>query len=173
MSDFMEILKYVLPSLVVLVAVLYLSAKYFASEQRKLRHQEVLNNQNMITPLRLQAYERVVIFLERISPENLIMRVNKQGYSCKKLQTEMLNTIRSEYEHNLSQQIYVSHAAWEMTKSARGQTIQLINITAGKLQQDAPSIQLSKAILESVLAQDKEACTEAIRAIKKEISQLF
>lgn len=173
MSDFTEILKYVLPSLVVLIAVLYLAAKYFDAEQRKLRHQEVLNNQNMITPLRLQAYERTVIFLERISPESLIMRVNKPGYTCQQLQTEMLNTIRSEYEHNLSQQIYVSNAAWEMTKSARAQTIQLINMTASKLKQDSPAIQLSKALLESVMGQEKEICADAIRAIKKEISQLF
>jgi len=173
MSTVLEILKYLLPSLVVLIAVLYLASHYFAAEQRKLRHQEVLNNQNMITPLRLQAYERVVIFLERISPESLIVRVNKPGFTCQQLQTEMLSAIRSEYEHNLSQQIYVSNAAWEMTRSARAQTIQLINITAGKLEQDAPSIQLSKAILESVMAQQKEICAEAIRMIKKEIGELF
>ncbi len=100
----------------------------------------------MITPLRLQAYERAILFLERISPENLIMRVNKSGFTCQQLQSELMQTIRSEFEHNLSQQIYISHGAWEMLKIARGRTIQLINSLAEKIPKDSPSINLSKAI---------------------------
>ncbi len=173
MSEILEILKYLLPSLVVFFTVYYLVRKYFESEGKKLQHQRILNNQNLITPLRLQAYERIVIFLERIAPESLIMRVNKPGYTCKQLQTEMLNTIRSEFEHNLSQQIYISPTAWEMLKAARAQTIQLINSTADKVNNDSPSINLSKAILEKLVESEKEPCANAIKMIKKEIGELF
>ncbi|MBN1159519.1 MAG: hypothetical protein JXA61_09075 [Bacteroidales bacterium] len=173
MPEILEILKYLLPSLVVFITTWYLVRKYFESERSRQKQQQILNNQNMITPLRLQAYERIIIFLERIAPESLIMRVNKSGYTCQHLQTEMLDTIRSEFEHNLSQQIYVSHAAWEMVKAARATTIQLINNTAGKVQKESPSINLSKAILESLVESEKEPCADALRMIKKEIGQLF
>jgi len=173
MNTVLEILKYVLPALVVFATTFYMVRKYFEGEEKKRRHQLFLNNQNMITPLRLQAYERTILFLERISPENLIMRVNKSGFTCQQLQAEMLQSIRSEFEHNLSQQIYISHGAWEMLKIARGRTIQLINIMAEKVGKDVPSINLSKAILESMVDEEKIPAADAIAFIKKEIAQLF
>jgi hypothetical protein len=115
----------------------------------------------------------MILFLERISPESLILRINRPGNTCQQLQTELINAIRSEFEHNLSQQIYVSPGAWEMLKIARGRTIQLINMVAEKLPKDSPSINLSKAILESIVDQEKAPATDAIAFIKKEISQMF
>lgn len=173
MNDILEILKYLLPSLVVFATTVVLAQKYFRKEEDARRQQAVLANQQLITPLRLQAYERAILFLERISPESLIMRVNKTGFTCQQLQAELLQAIRSEYEHNLSQQIYVSHGAWEMLKIARGRTIQLINSKADKLQKSAPSLELSKAILESMVDEEKTPTTDAIAFIKKEISQIF
>jgi len=173
METILEILKYLLPSLVVLTTTIYLVKKYFDAEERKRKHQLFLNNQNMITPLRLQAYERAILFLERISPEHLIMRVNRPGLTCQQLQSELMQTIRSEFEHNLSQQIYISHGAWEMLKIARGRIIQLINSMAEKVQKDSPAINLSKAILESIVDQEKVPTADAIAFIKKEIGQLF
>ena len=173
MNTVLEILKYVLPSVVVFATTCYMVKKYFDGEEKKRHHQAFLNNQNMITPLRLQAYERTILFLERISPENLIMRVNQPGFTVQQLQSELLQSIRSEFEHNLSQQIYVSHGAWEMLKIARGRTIQLINSMAEKVPKDSPSINLSKAILESMVDQEKTPTADAIAFIKKEIGQLF
>jgi len=173
MEKALEILKYVLPALIVFITTFYMVKKYFDGEEHKRRQQQMLNNQQMITPLRLQAYERTILFLERISPENLIMRVNKPGYTCQQLQAELLQAIRSEYEHNLSQQIYISHGAWEMLKIARGRTIQLINTLAGKMPNDAPSINLSKAILESMVDEEKTPAADAIAFIKNEIGQMF
>jgi len=173
MDTLLDIFKYLLPALVVFATTFYMVKKYFDDEEKKRRHQLFLNNQNMITPLRLQAYERTILFLERISPENMIMRVNKPGFTCQQLQSELIQSIRSEFEHNLSQQIYISHGAWEMLKNARGRTIQLINSMAEKVQKDAPSINLSKAILESIVDQEKTPAADAIAFIKKEIGQLF
>jgi len=173
MNQALEILKYMLPALVVFATTFYMVRKYFNDEEQKRKQQFFANNRNLTAPLRLQAYERLILFLERISPESLIIRVNKAGYTCQQLQSELTNTIRSEFEHNLSQQLYVSAGAWEMLKIARGRTIQLINMTAEKVQKDSPSINLSKAILESIVDQERAPATDAINFIKKEFSQIF
>lgn len=173
MDTVLEILKYVLPSLVLFGTIIIIVHKYFKNEEKSRRLQTVLANQQLITPLRLQAYERAILFLERISPESLIMRVNKPGLTSHQLHTELIQSIRSEYEHNLSQQVYLSHGAWEMLKIARGRTIQLINSRAEKIPKDSPSIVLSKTILESMVDEEKAPTTDAIVFIKKEISQLF
>ena len=173
MDTALEILKYLLPALVVFATTFYLVKKYFEDEDKKRKQQLFINNQGTIMPLRLQAYERMILFLERISPESLIIRVNRSGYTCQQLQAELMNAIRGEFEHNLSQQLYVSPGAWEMLKIARGRTIQLINMMAEKIQKDSPSINLSKAILESIVDQEKVPTADALNFIKKEFSELF
>lgn len=173
MEDVLEMLKYTLPSLIVFLTGYYFLKKYFENESKKRTHQTLLKNQDVITPLRLQAYERIIIYLERISPESIILRVNKPGYTCKQLQTELLNTIRIEWEHNLSQQLYVTQKSWEVVRNAKSNIIQLINITAGKVKEDSPSLNLSKAILSSVMDQEKIYATEAIKFIKEEMKRMF
>lgn len=173
MDDILEILKYLLPSFVVFATTIILVHKYFRNEEKARHQQAYLANQQLITPLRLQAYERAILFLERISPESMIIRTNKPGLTSNQLHNELIQSIRSEYEHNLSQQVYLSHGAWEMLKIARGRTIQLINSRAEKVPKDSPSIVLSKAILESMVDEEKAPTTDAIFFIKKEISQLF
>jgi hypothetical protein len=173
MDNALDLFRYLLPALVVFATTYYLVHKYFDGEEKKRKQQLFLNNQNLITPLRLQAYERMILFLERISPESLIVRVNKPGYTCQQLQSELLNAIRTEFEHNLSQQLYVTPGAWEMLKNARGRTIQLINLMAEKVQKDSPSINLSRAILETIVDQEKIPAADAINFIKKEFGQLF
>jgi hypothetical protein len=173
MNEITEILKYVLPSVIVFLTTFYLVRAYFRSEDKKLRHSLMVNNQNMITPLRLQAYERIIILLERMSFESLIMRTNKQSYNCQQLHTELLNNIRSEFDHNLSQQIYISQPAWEVVKSARIKTIQQINLVYQKTDKTSPSVNLSKALLENLMDADKEPSSDAINLIKKEVKELF
>jgi hypothetical protein len=172
-NGFIEVLKYLLPSLVVFLTTWYLVSGYFKSEDAKRKQQLAMNNQNIITPLRLQAYERIILYLERINPESLVMRLSKPGLTSQQLQNELLTTIRAEYEHNLAQQIYISNQAWERLKNARNGTIQLINVTAESLKKDEPSINLSKAILEKVMKEEKNPASEAIVYIKKEIHSLF
>lgn len=173
MEDILEILKYTLPSLIVFLTVYYVLRKYFENEARKRIHQTILKNHDVITPLKLQAYERIIIYLERISPESLILRVNKQGFTCKQLQAEMLTTIRIEWEHNLSQQLYVTQKSWEIVKNAKSNIIQLINVAADKVKADSPSLNLSKAILSSIIDQEKIHTTDAIKYIKEEMNQMF
>ena len=173
MKDILEILKYILPSLIVFLTVFYFLKKYFENEDKKIKRQMLLKNQDILTPLRLQAYERIILFLERISPENLILRVNKPGTTSKELQTELLNTIRIEWDHNLSQQLYISHNSWEVVKNARMNVIQLINIAADKVKGDSQSINLSKEILSSLMTQEKINTGDAIKFLKDEMNRIF
>jgi len=172
-TGILEVLKYILPSLIVFFTTWYLVSGYFKSEDTKRAQQLAQNNQNLITPLRLQAYERIILYLERINPESLVMRLSKPGLNSQQLQNELLTTIRAEYEHNLTQQIYISNQSWEMLKNARNATIQLINATAERLKKDEPSINLSKAILEKMMTEEKNPASDAIAFIKKEINRLF
>ena len=80
------------------------------------------DERKVITPIRLQAYERSTLFLERISPEALIPRVHKNGMSARQLQQEMLNDVRREFDHNLSQQMYMSDQVWMVIKKAKEET---------------------------------------------------
>lgn len=173
MEDIIDILKYTLPSLVVFLTVYYFLKKYFENEEKKRNQQIILKNQDVITPLKLQAYERIILYLERISPENLLVRTNKSGYSSKQLQAELLNSIRTEWEHNLSQQLYLSHKAWEVVINTKVNIIKHINIISAKVKGDSPSMNLSKAILESLMDQEKVLTRDAIIFLKEEMNKLF
>lgn len=173
MSEILEILKYTLPSLVVFLASYLILKKFLDKEERKLRYEFSLRNEQFTIPIRLQAYERIILFLERISPESLIVRVNQNGMTSKQLQSKLLSAIRSEYEHNMSQQVYVSPAAWSVVKSARSNLIKIINVSAGSVDPESPSMNLSKVILENIMEAEESPVDTAIDHVKKEVRELF
>jgi 16S rRNA C1402 (ribose-2'-O) methylase RsmI len=155
-------------------ATAYFTVKNFLDNESKKRMSDLRQaNQNLVTPIRLQAYERVVLFLERISPNSLVMRTHKNGMSGLLLQSELIKTIRSEYEHNLSQQIYMSNNAWQMVTTAKEEIIKLINISATKVPETATGLELAQMIL-GITGQIQKLPTQvAVEYIKKEISQNF
>jgi hypothetical protein len=170
---FLEILKYTIPALVVFITVFSIVHSYFHDQEKKRQYKAMLKNKELITPVRLQAYERILLFLERISPDSLIMRISEPGMSCKQLHTELLSSIRAEFEHNISQQLYVSAEAWEFVKNARANTIKMINLAAEKIPSNAPYMQLSASILELSVQEEKTPTGLAIEYIKKEVQKLF
>lgn len=171
--EILEILKYTLPAVIVFLTAYFLIRVLIRNDQEKRKHEIILQNQKTITPIRLQAYERIILFLERISIESLIMRTSKQGMTGKKLQTTLLNTIRAEFEHNLSQQIYMTPAAWEVIKNARSNTIKIINSSADHVKPGAPAMEFSRYVLEAVMKMEKEPTQIAIEYLKKEVSSFF
>jgi hypothetical protein len=173
MYELFEILKYTLPSIIVFLTA-YLSFKSFIKKESQIKKYELmLNNQKYIAGIKLQAYERCILLLERISPESLLKRVHKKGMTCNNLQNIMLSTIRNEFEHNYSQQLYISNDAWQMIIKAKENTIKIINTISAKCKQDDPAINLSKAILESVMYMDKKPVAPAVEFLKKEVKALF
>ncbi len=173
MEALLENLKYTIPAIVVLATAWLLLAKFFKNEEQKRRYELHLKNKSHINPLRLQAYERIVLLLERISPESLLVRNNASNLTNQDLQSILLTEIRSEFEHNLAQQIYISSHAWEITKTAKESIIKLINISSGSVKPDGPSIELSKVILENYVKTEMSPITAAIEFQKKEVRQLF
>ena len=150
METVKDIILVSIPALLVLIASYSVIRQAFKNEQDKRRNELALANSKTITPVRLQAYERLTLFLERISIESLIMRTNKTGMDTKALQSAMLSTIRAEFDHNLSQQIYVSPQAWEVLKNAKTNTIKLINTSSEKLPPKSSGTDFSRYLLEAL-----------------------
>jgi len=168
-----EILKISIPSLVVFFTAFFVLKTVLQKENENRRLQIVLQNQKIITPLRLQAYERVILFLERISPNSVIMRLQTPNMTVQQLHKEMLIIIRSEFEHNLSQQIYLSVDAWEQIRNAKEKTIKLLNICLEGIDQNENAIKYSQAIFEKLIEIEKSPTQEAIDFLKNEIKQLY
>lgn len=128
---------------------------------------------NTALPLQLQAYERIVMFVERITPQNLISRVYQPGLTAADMQIGLIQTIKAEFEHNISQQIYVSPEAWEAVKTVKEQVTSVIIQVAGKLPQDAPGMALNKNILEIFLQGGESPADIAARIINAEAKKLM
>lgn len=174
MDIFFEILKLLIPAGIVFITTYFVMKGFFENDQRKREYELRKGNQATISPLRLQAYERIVILLERMNPNTLVVRVNKNGMTAQQLHLELIKAIKSEYEHNLSQQIYMSAGAWELVKNAKEEIIKLINITSTKVAHDQPSNDLAMMILNISSNLGKKLPSDmAIEYIKKEINQIF
>ena len=168
-----EILKCTLPALFVFLAVYLVMSKMIKSEQLRQQAERALNNQKYITPVRLQAYERMVLLMERISPQSLIMRTQRQNITNQELQSSLLKTIRSEFEHNMAHQLYISDKAWEMVRMAKEDCIKFINQTALQTKPEDNSLQLCKLILENTMDRDTDPTKKAINYLKEEVRLLF
>lgn len=168
-----EILKITIPSLIVFLTAFYVLKTVLQKENENRKLQVVLQNQKIITPLRLQAYERIILFLERISPNSVIIRLQTPNMTVSQLHKEMLITIRSEFEHNLSQQLYLSVEAWEEIRNAKEKTIKLLNTAMEGLDPNENAIKLSQRIFEVLIEIEKSPTQEAIIFLKQEIKQLY
>jgi len=173
METSLEIIKITIPPLIVFFTAYFLLRGLIRNDQDKRRQELILQNSRTIMPIKLQAYERIVLFLERISLESLLVRVSSPSMSASELHTTILSTIRNEFEHNLSQQIYISQQAWEVVKNARSNLIKIINTEAETLPPNAGSMVFSKRLLEKVMELDKEPTRVAIEFIKSEVSRMI
>jgi hypothetical protein len=170
-----ELVTLLLPSIIVFATAYFLIKKFVEQEYQKKLLEIRREAQKETIPIRLQAYERITLFLERISPNNLVMRVyeKNKNSSIQKLQEELLKSIRSEFDHNLSQQIYVSTASWILVKTAKESIIKLVNSASIRVHDGSPAIELSRVILQ-MAAEVKELPTEvAIKQLKEDLKLLF
>jgi len=173
MDTFIEILKITLPALLVMLTSWLVIKNMIQNDQDRRSKDILMQTVKAITPVKLQAYERIVLLLERISPESLIIRVSKPDLSAHQLHSIMIATIRSEFEHNLSQQIYMSNEAWEMVKNARGTVVRVINNITAQLPASATGEELARTLIEEFLEMDKDPCRMAIDYVKAEIARVM
>ncbi len=159
--------------MVVLATAYYLLKMFLDKETEKTQLQMRLEVQKISLPIRMQAYERLVLLLERIEPAGLLVRTNLPGMNASQLQSALIQTIRSEFEHNLSQQLYVSTKAWEMVRNAREETIKRINTSAMKLTPEATSTDLASLILINDIDAEQSAVKGALDLLKSEARNNF
>lgn len=170
LSDF---LKLIVPAALVLYGM-YLTVKLLLEREADRHQYEVKNHYTeTVVPIRLQAYERMVLFLERISPNNLLLRLGGSATTVLEFQQRLLQEIRDEYNHNLSQQVYMSQAVWDEIQAAMNDVMTLINQASGDTRPDAPSLDLSRRIFERIIQKDKQPTSEALKAVKQEIQAMF
>jgi hypothetical protein len=170
----LEIVKIVFPAAIVFATAWYL-LKNMLENQEKMRLYEIRRKEKRETiGLRLQAFERLALFLERISPGNLIPRVRRSGMMARELQFELISHIRQEYEHNLSQQIYVSSELWDTINYSKNDLIKVINLISTSLPEDADSMELAKGILDYYIKSAQGLPTEkALDLLKLEVRKLY
>lgn len=173
MEGILEIGKYIIPSLVILLTVWLIINQFFKNWEDQRKHERQLLSQKKTLPLRLQAYERITLFLERISWENILIRETQSNSTVQALQQHLASIIRSEYEHNISQQIYLSEEAWKVVRMTKENTIKLINTACQSLDPEAPAVELSKAILNLQMQATASPSQVALEIIKAEARKLF
>ncbi|MCR5444939.1 MAG: hypothetical protein K6E96_04545 [Bacteroidales bacterium] len=137
----------------------------------KLKMDERGETLRVVTPIRLQAYERMALFLERISPNSLVLRCYQPGMDLKLLQGVMTKNIRDEWEHNLSQQVYVSSELWARIREAKDEMINLVNSAAVSLTDTTDPTRLAASIFAS--AADHSPVDSALDSMHKELKELF
>lgn len=173
MQTLFELLKYTIPSLVVLAAAYFLLKLFLDKESAKQQIQLRIDMQKISLPVRMQAYERLVLLLERIEPAGLLVRTNMPGMNAGMLQSSLIQSIRSEFDHNLSQQLYVSTRSWEMVRNAREESIKRINTAANKLQFDAPAADLASLMLINEMESENSVIHNALEVVKTEARGIF
>lgn len=175
MNTFIVLLQSTIPSLLVLAVAVYFFHAYneqflkrwkdtvpllkddrterllksFIEREEKLQLLSIKKeNQRITLPLRLQAYERFVLLLERITLSRLLLRVAEPALTAQQLQHSLILNIRNEFEHNLSQQIYISETSWEWIKKTVEESIQLINTSASTIPADSSASVLISLLME-------------------------
>ena len=173
MSSVWEILKITLPALIVFLTAYFLIRDMLENGQKQREFEFRKNNSKNITPIRLQAFERLALLLERISPQSLLIRVPPHDLTASDFHHQLLSSIRQEFEHNLSQQIYVSPILWETIRGARENLVSIINKSAEEIDHEAPALLLSKKIIENYIEEENQVIVIAMNELKKEIGKLF
>jgi hypothetical protein len=127
---------------------------------------ELPNTPNAATmQMQLQAYERLILLVERIALPNLISRIGKADVSAKEMQHMLIKSIKDEYEYNITQQIYVSADAWVALKNLKEQNMLIINQLANVLPPNAKALDLNKLLLEFLMNNKKGALHEVVSEV--------
>ncbi|WKK78358.1 hypothetical protein QYS49_15805 [Marivirga salinae] len=173
MEPIWDLMKIIIPAGIVLYAM-FLTVKTMLQKQNEAKIIEIkAKNKEIVLPIRLQAYERMSLFLERISPDQIIKRVQKSDMNVAELQYLLLNEIREEFNHNLSQQVYMSDEAWKIIKNAKEELIMVVNQSAKDIDAEAKSIELVKRIYEETLEKKIDSIEYGLSFLKNEIQQEF
>ena len=169
-DDIFQLFAFLLPAVVTGAVAFYFFRLHTNNEEGRRRYLLHRDSQKSALPIRLQAYERMALFLERISIPNLIVRVSPKSSDKNDYENLLIRTIEKEFEHNLSQQIYMSDECWNIIKAAKNATIQMIR--KASMSESDSSDKLREDILNSTMDKQSPSAT-ALSFVKKEIGNLW
>ncbi len=167
------VLIVVIPVLIVFGLVYILMKSYFDNQLRLRMLESRDANAFTSRPLKLQAYERLMLFCERVSLSNLLLRIQSSEMSAKDLKSALVVAIQEEFEYNLSQQLYVSEKLWQIVKLAKNQLIEIVTHVGTKLPPKASADEFSQQLILFIESQKKDPIETAKTAVKKEASLLL
>jgi len=170
-NKIIELLSYTLPAVVTGLVAMYFFKTQVSSEDKRRNFLLRKEGQKIALPLRLQAYERLTIFLERISPSKLLLRVKPSDKDSQRYAQKLIEVIEQEFEHNLAQQIYVSETAWKAVKTSKSVMVKIIRGASEKEEiKDASALQ--EEVMKVTMKQ--EGPTQAALAfLRLEVQNLF
>lgn len=169
----LEILKLTIPGLIVFITVYVLLKQLTAQLLVNRQMDQRIDAQKISIPHRLQAYERLSLYCERISIPNLILRLRHESMTVNSLKWAMMQAIQQEYEHNVTQQVYVSESLWTILRMAREHMMTILDATAHTLDKTATADQYIQALFEYLEKQEIDPLITALSAIKKEAALRF
>ncbi len=170
-SRIIDLFLYAVPTLITGVIAYYFFREHTKNEDGRRRFLLKKDLQVNAMPLRLQAYERMALFLERISPSKLLVRVHPTSSNKEDYETLIIQTIEQEFEHNLSQQIYISDKCWSIITTAKNATIQLIR-KAGMLEKTDSANKLREVVLTEMMER-RSPSDAALSFVKEEVAELW
>ncbi|MEO8885677.1 MAG: hypothetical protein ABI367_06410 [Mucilaginibacter sp.] len=173
LSYLLDILKYTVAGIGIVYIAFYLFRPYLdrAESLQLLELKKTMSSQTL--PLRLQAYERIVLLIERINPANMLIRLNGPGYSAAELHSIIVAEVRDEFQHNISQQIYISSGAWAVVKRLKDDTLSIVNNAVKALPETATGLDLSKTILTHLHQLEDNPYDMGCSLIRKDLEHLF
>lgn len=168
-----EILKYCIPALCVLLATWLVMRQFYKAEADKRLWELKRLSQKEISPLRLRAYERLALLLERTTPEHMLLELNLGEMTVLQVQQHLIRTIRMEYEHNVSQQVYVTAEVWAMIQNAKEQTVAFVNSMVQQLPPESTALDYAKVMITAYSSNGDTPNELALQALKKEVQTLL
>lgn len=173
-NDWIIVILVALAPCVLLFFAFRFSIKAFIKQSRWEKQESIrLKCSKKIIMVRLQAYERMILFLERITPDSLLIRISGNNMTARQFQETLLEAVRAEYEHNFTQQLYVTEQSWALIRAARESIIRLVNTAMDELPSSAAGKDLSRKILEMWLDVDESPVHTAVHELKQEVRSLF
>lgn len=174
MELFFELLKYTIPGLVVFATAYFLLKLYLDDRLRQELAAQRRESLKITLPLRLQAYERLTLLCDRASVPNTLLRIRMPGMTVGELRGALLLAISQEFDHNTSQQLFVSDTLWKIISLAKTETLNFVNETASELDPKSDAGELMNALLGEIEKQGGNTLlNKAIVAIRTEAGQLF
>ncbi|MCC6701882.1 MAG: hypothetical protein IT221_10185, partial [Fluviicola sp.] len=134
----------------VLLMAYFFLRKTGEKEIRQLQVELKKDRQKHFLPMRVEAYQRAVLLMERIHPSSIVMRLHNPALPAKMLQAELLKSIREEYDHNVSQQLFISPQAWEMVRNSKEEIIKIMNVAGNQMDVSSTGTDLAAKVFEIV-----------------------